>query len=114
VTPELQVKSSDGLRLSFGAQIAKIRLYLHSTAVLRYDSNRTAQKIKEIPRGKYTSKNTRCKIHRKYTQPGNTPENTPPGLGNTRGLLFFELQRTCIMHTAGSAKSVERDAVVVV
>jgi hypothetical protein len=61
-------------------------------------------KIKEIPRGKYTSKNTRCKIHRKYTQPGNTPKNTPSGLGNTRGLFFF----------AGSAKSAERDAVVVV
>jgi hypothetical protein len=43
VTPELAVKtsrqSSNSFWLSFGAQIqiAKMRLYLHSTAVLRYD-----------------------------------------------------------------------------
>jgi hypothetical protein len=43
VTPELAAKtsrqSSNSFRLSFGAQVAKIRLYLHSTAVLRYDLN---------------------------------------------------------------------------
>jgi hypothetical protein len=74
----------------------------------------TAQKIKEIPRVKYTTKKYARKIHRKYTQPGNTPKNTPPGLENTRGFFFFELQRTCILHTAGSAKPAERSAVVVV
>jgi hypothetical protein len=65
VTPELPVKSSDGFRLSFGAQIAKTRLYLHSTAVLRYDSNRTEQKINRV-------ENAPAKVHGvKYT--GNTP-----------------------------------------
>jgi hypothetical protein len=41
VTPELAAKtsrkSSDGLGLSFGAQVAKMRLYFHSTKVLRCD-----------------------------------------------------------------------------
>jgi hypothetical protein len=41
VTPELAAKtsrqSSDSSRLSFGAQVAKMCLYLHSTAVLRCD-----------------------------------------------------------------------------
>jgi hypothetical protein len=53
VTPGLAVKtnrqSSNRFGLSFGAQIAKLRLYLHSTAVLRYDWN---QKVKTgIPPG---------------------------------------------------------------
>jgi hypothetical protein len=43
VTPELAAgtsrQSSNGSGLSFGAHIAKMRLYLHSTAVLRHDWN---------------------------------------------------------------------------
>jgi hypothetical protein len=52
VTPELAAKtsrqSSNSFGLSFGAQIAKMRLYLHSTAVLRYDWNQEV-KISSAP-----------------------------------------------------------------
>jgi hypothetical protein len=49
VTPELAAKtsrqSSNGLELSSGAQIAKMRQYLHSTAALRHDLNQEHVKI---------------------------------------------------------------------